>query len=102
MKGRKRPLLLAVLGLVLLLVVHAASVQEQDGAKRVFEPIQGCQPRLRLIWADGGYKVQGWLDWVQATWAWALEIVSRPEGSKRFLLLPRRWVVERTFGWLCP
>ena len=100
MNGRKRHLLVDVLGLVLLVVVHAASVQEQDGAKQVFERIQGRHPRLRLVWADAGYKVQWLLDWVQATCAWVLEIVSRPEGSKGFVLLPRRWVVERTFGWL--
>jgi len=98
-KGRQRHLLLDVLGLVLLVIVHAASVQEQDGAKRVFERIQGRHPRLRLIWADAGYKVQWLLDWVAANCAWVLEIVSRPEGSKGFVLLPRRWVVERTFGW---
>jgi len=98
--GRKRHLLVDVLGLVLLVVVHAASVQEQDGAKRVFERIEGRHPRLRLVWADAGYKVQWLLDWVQATCAWILEIVTRPEGSKGFVLLPRRWVVERTFGWL--
>lgn len=100
MKGRKRHLLVDVLGLVLLVIVHAASVQEQDGAKQVFERIQGRHPRLRLVWADGGYKVQWLLDWVKATCVWVLEIVSRPEGSKGFVLLPRRWVVERTFGWL--
>jgi len=99
-KGRKRHLLVDVLGLVLLVVVHAASVQEQDGAKQVFERIQGRHPRLRLIWADAGYKVQWLLDWVQATCAWVLEIVTRPAGCKGFVLLPRRWVVERTFGWL--
>jgi len=98
--GRKRHLLVDVLGLVLLVIVHAASVQEQAGAKRVFERIQGRHPRLRLVWADAGYKVQWLLDWVQSTCAWVLEIVSRPEGSKGFVLLPRRWVVERTFGWL--
>jgi putative transposase len=98
--GRKRHLLVDVLGLVLLVVVHAASVQEQDGARRVFERLQGRHPRLRLVWADAGYKVQWLLDWVQATCAWILEIVERPEGSKGFVLLPRRWVVERTFGWL--
>jgi putative transposase len=98
--GRKRHLLVDVLGLVLLVVVHAASVQEQDGAKRVFERIQGRHPRLRLVWADAGYNVQCLLDWVQATCAWVLEIVNRPAGCKGFVLLPRRWVVERTFGWL--
>jgi putative transposase len=98
--GRKRHLLVDVLGLVLLVVVHAASVQEQAGAKRLFERIKGRHPRLRLVWADAGYKVQWLLDWVRATCTWVLEIVNRPAGSRGFVLLPRRWVVERTFGWL--
>jgi putative transposase len=98
--GRKRHLLVDVLGLVLLVIVHAARVQEQAGAQRVFERIQGRHPRLRLVWADAGYKVQWLLDWVQTTCAWILEMVSRPEGSQGFVLLPRRWVVERSFGWL--
>ena len=99
MTGRKRHLLVDVLGLVLMVVVHAASVQEQDGAKRVLERVRGRHPRLRLIWADGGYNV-GWLiAWVQTVCHWVFEIVKRPEGSQGFVLLPRRWVVERTFGW---
>jgi putative transposase len=98
--GRKRHLLVDVLGLVLTVVVHAASVQEQDGAKLVLERVQGRLPRLQLIWADAGYNVQWLLDWVQTVCPWVLEIVKRPEGCKGFVLLPRRWVVERTFGWL--
>ena len=83
-----------------MVVVHAASTQEQDGAKLLLERVRGRHPRLRLIWADGGYNV-GWLiEWVQTVCHWMLEIVKRPEGSKGFVLLPRRWVVERTFGWL--
>ncbi len=83
-----------------MVVVHAASVQEQDGAKGVLERVQGCLPRLRLIWADAGYNVQWLIEWVQTVCHWVLEIVKRPEGSKGFVLLPRRWLVERTFGWL--
>jgi putative transposase len=98
--GRKRHLLVDGLGLVLLVVVHAARVQEQAGVKRLFERLPGRHPRLRLVWADAGYKVQWLLDWLRATCTWVLEIVTRPEGSKGFVLLPRRWVVERTFGWL--
>jgi putative transposase len=98
--GRKRHRLVEVLGWVRLVVVHAASVQEQAGAKPVFERLQGRHPRLWLVWADAGYKGQCLLDGVQATCAWVLEMVNRPEGSKGLVLLPRRWVVERTFGWL--
>jgi putative transposase len=98
--GRKRHLLVDVLGLVLMVVVHAASLQEQDGARLVLERVRGRHPRLRLIWADAGYNVQWLIEWVQTVCHWVLEIVKRPEGSKGFVLLPRRWVVERTFGWL--
>lgn len=100
MNGRKRHLLVDVLGLVLMVVMHAASVQEQDGAQRVLQRVQGRHPRLRLIWADGGYNVHWLIEWVRTVCHWLLEIVKRPEGSPGFVLLPRRWVVERTFGWL--
>ena len=100
MKGRKRHLLVDTLGLVLMVVVHAASLQEQDGAQLVLERVRGRLPRLKLIWADGGYHVHWLLDWVQTVCHWVLEIVKRPAGAKGFVLLPRRWVVERTFGWL--
>ena len=83
-----------------MVVVHAASLQEQDGAKLVFERVRGKRPRLQLIWADNGYNV-GWLiEWVKTACHWVLEIVKRPSDAKGFVLLPRRWVVERTFGWL--
>jgi putative transposase len=87
------------LGLILLIVVHAASTQEQDGAKLVLEQVKHRHPRLQLIWADSGYNVKWLLEWVSSVRNWVLEIVKRPEGCKGFVLLPRRWVVERTFGW---
>ena len=82
-----------------MVVVHSASLQEQDGAKLVLERVRSRHPRLKLIWADGGYNVQWLLAWVKSVREWVLDIVKRPEGAKGFLLLPRRWVVERTFGW---
>jgi len=86
------------IGLVLGVVVHAGNLQDRDGAKLVFEKIKGKFSRLRLIWADGGYA--GLLiEWVKNTCGWLLEIVKRNPEAKGFQLLPRRWVVERTFGW---
>jgi len=82
-----------------MVVVHSAGVQEQDGAKLVLERVHKRHPRLKLIWADSGYNVQWLLEWVKGLREWVLEIVKRPEGAKGFVLLPRRWVVERTFGW---
>jgi putative transposase len=87
------------LGLILALVVHCAGIQDRDGAKWVFERLRGLYPRLRLIWADGGYAGQ-LVTWVAAVTGWVLEIVKRSEGAQGFELLPHRWIVERTFGWL--
>ncbi len=87
------------LGLILAVVVHAASIQDRDGAKLVLAKLAGRFPRLRVIWADGGYAGQ-LVDWVRATWHWLLSIVSKPAGTAGFVVLPKRWIVERTFGWL--
>ena len=98
-KGRKRHILVDTMGLVLMVCVHAASVQDRDGAKLLLARAKGLFARLRLIWADGGYAGK-LIGWVQETCAWVLEIVKRSDDVKGFKLLPRRWVVERTFGWL--
>ena len=97
--GRKRHLLVDTMGLVLCVMVLAAHIQDRDGAKIVLEKIRGCWPRLKLIWADGGCAGK-LVDWVKEICGWVLEIVKRPQGMKGFQVLPRRWVVERTFGWL--
>ena len=87
------------LGLILAVVVHAADIQDRDGAKLVFEKLKGRFHRLRVMWADGGYagKLVGWVD---ETFRWALEIVKRSDDMTGFVVLPKRWIVERTFGWL--
>jgi putative transposase len=87
------------IGLLLTVVVHAANVQDPAGAKQVIGQLRGHFPRLRLIWADGIYA--GPLeDWVRQLTGWVLEIVRRPKEQRGFAVLPRRWVVERTFAWL--
>jgi len=86
------------MGWILALTVHAADVQDRNGAKQVLEKLAEGFPRLRLIWADGGYTGK-LVDWVQSTLSCALQIVKRPNVS-RFVVLPKRWIVERTFGWL--
>ena len=97
--GRKRHLVVDTLGLVLAVVVHSAAIQDRDGAKLVLEKMKGLFPRLRLIWADGGYAGK-LIEWVAEAGQWVLEIVKRNDDVKGFVVLPRRWVVERTFGWL--
>ncbi len=98
-KGRKRHIVVDTLGLVLAVIVHPASVQDRDGAYAVLARLAGRFPRLRLIWADGGYSGQV-AELVALTWGWTVEIVKRTAGEKGFTVLPRRWVVERTFAWL--
>lgn len=97
-KGRKRHILVDTLGLLIAVVITAASVQDRDGAKLVFAAARG-ETRLQKVWADGGY--QGQL--VAATkqeFGWDLEIVKRSDDLSGFQVLPHRWIVERTFGWL--
>lgn len=90
------------LGLVIAVVVHAANIQDRDGAKMLLSLIQEKVLRLRLIWADGGYagKLLRWVSAMRPTNPLTLEIVKRSDQKKGFYVLPRRWVVERTFGWL--
>lgn len=87
------------LGLIWVVVVHCAGIQDRDGAQLVFEQLRGVAPRLRLIWADAGYAGQ-LVAWVATFADWVLEIVKRSDGAQGFELLPHRWIVERTFGWL--
>ena len=98
-KGRKHHILGDTMGLLLILVVHAASIQDRDGAKLVLEKARGRFPHLKHIWADGGYAGK-LIPWVQTTCHWTLEIVKRTDDLKGFQVLPRRWVVQRTLGWL--
>lgn len=98
-KGRKRHLLVDTMGLVLTVVVHVANIQDRDGARLLLAKAKGLFPRLQRIWADGGYAGK-LIGWVQEACGWVLEIIKRSDTTKGFKLLPRRWVVERTFGWL--
>ena len=95
--GRKRHLLVDTLGLLLLVVVHAANLQDRDGAKLVCLRAKRQYPRLRLIWADGGYRGQ-LVRWVATLCRWTLAIVK--QHGPGFQVLPKRWIVERTFAWL--
>ncbi len=98
-KGRKRHILVDTLGLLLVVVVTAASLQDRDGARRLFKQLPGSCKKLRKVWVDGGYRGQ-LLEWVKARLWFVLQVVLRPEERQGFVLLPRRWVVERTFAWL--
>ena len=87
------------MGLVLAVAVHAADIQDREGAKLVLARLVGRFPRLALIWADGGYAGK-LLAWALVTGGWVIEIVKKPVGVRTFAVLPKRWIVERTFAWL--
>jgi putative transposase len=94
--------LVDTLGLVIAVVVHAANIQDRDGAKLLLDRIRNSFRRIQLIWADGGYtgKLIQWVSALRPGSPLKLEIVKRSDKVKGFYVLPRRWVVERTFGWL--
>lgn len=105
--GRKRHWVVDTLGLVLIVLVTAASPQDRDGARQVLQTLfarikkskysRWC--RLKLLWADGSYRGE-LIDWVKSTCGWGLAIVDKPPGQVGFQVLPKRWLVERTFAWL--
>lgn len=98
--GRKRHLAVDTLGLILAVVVHRADVQDQDGARQLLAQVHHGFGRLKIIFADAAYARSGLPDWVQVTFGWILQTVLRPVGIKGFVVLPKRWIVERTFAWL--
>ncbi len=99
-KGRKRHILTDTIGLPVGMIVHPADVQDRDGAPDLLASVRGAFPWLRHVFADAGYagdKLKGALENLGD---WTIEIVKRSDAAKGFVLLPRRWVVERTFAWL--
>ena len=90
------------MGLVLIVVVTAASVPERAGAKRVLARLAQVRhwvERLAVIWVDGGYKGQEFMQWVMDTYRWVFQAVLRTDTVKGFVPIAQRWKVERTFGW---
>jgi len=100
--GRKRHILVDTIGLVLLVVVHSAGLQDRDGAQLVLAPLAHVFTKLRKIWADSGYAgaLVNWVRNLRSRNRIDLEIVKRTDEMQGFVVLPRRWVVERTFGWI--
>jgi len=98
-EGRKRHLAVDVMGLILCIVVTAASVQDRDGARPLLWRLAAGYRTITMIWADGGYAGK-LVTWASQTLHRTLQIVKRPDDLHTFKVLPRRWVVERTFGWI--
>jgi transposase len=98
-EGRKRHIAVDVMGLLLCVTVTAASVQDRDAARALLWRLAAGFGHVSLIWADGGYAGQ-LITWAAGTLHRTLQIVKRPDHLHTFKVLPRRWVVERTFGWI--
>jgi putative transposase len=97
-KGRKRHILVDILGLLLVVVVTNASIQDANTAALLGARVHGTLPRMKRIIADQGYKQQ-FITWFFTTLQWIVEIVQRNPDVKGFAVLPKRWIVERTFAW---
>jgi putative transposase len=101
--GRKRHVSVDTLGLLLAVVVTSAALDDAVAAPTVLAQLgRDCYPRLEVVWADNKYHNHALNQWIEtdSPGTWHLEIVRRPPGAKGFILLPKRWVVERTFAWL--
>jgi putative transposase len=97
--GRKRHIITDTLGLIMVIVIHCANIQDRAGARKVIEELRYKYPRLKKILADQGYTGD-LINWVMQFFGWTVEIVKKVAGISGFNVLPKRWIVERTFGWL--
>jgi len=98
-KGRKRHILVDTMGLLLMVMVLPANIQDRDGARLLLAKALAVFGKIKRVWAVGGYAGQ-LVQWTLQSLRCALEIVKRSDTMAKFIVLPRRWVVERTFGWL--
>jgi putative transposase len=99
-KGRKRHIVVDTVGNLLKVIVHAAGIQDYEAARELLQQVSQMVTTLEKLWADGIYDKCGLVQWVRETLDMILEIVERDPDQKGFKVLPRRWVVERTFAWL--
>jgi putative transposase len=98
--GRKRHILVDTLGMLLMVVVHSADIQDFDGGSIVMRGIRGLYRRLKIVFADGAYGKCGLPQQLKERDGIQLQTVLRPIDAKGFQVLPKRWVVERTFAWI--
>lgn len=100
MKGRKRHIVTDTCGFLIFILVHAADIQDRDGAVDVLAAVRTRFPWLRHVFADGGYAGDKLRSALADMGTWTIEIIKRSDKAKGFEVLPRRWVVELTFAWL--
>lgn len=97
-KGRKRHIVVDTMGLIMCVVVHAANIHDSKSAQMVISELRGRFSRLVKIIADGGYRGE-LIDNIKHAFGWIVEIVMCSDSDKKFEVLPKRWIVERTFAW---
>lgn len=98
--GLKRPLAIDTLGMILTVVLPGAYWQDHDGACLVLVRLKECFGRLKVVFAESAYRRNELPAWVRETFGWVLQTVLRPAAIKGFVVLPKRWIVERTFSWI--
>jgi putative transposase len=98
--GRKQHILVDPLGLIMAIVLHTADIQDRDGAKLAINQLVKRFPRLKVIFGDRAYGHCGLPNGVKQCFGWILQTVLKPVGVKGFVILPKRWIVERTFAWI--
>lgn len=98
--GRKRHIAVDTQGLLLVVLVTAANLQDRAAARLLLPALHAVQRGVSWVWADGGYTSADLVAWAKNTLAMTLDIVKKIVGQKTFVILPRRWVVERTFSWI--
>ena len=105
-RGRKRFILVDTLGLLLGVYVCGANVSEKAGAQKLLKQLKDesaseslCQG-IQKVWVDGGYRGEELIRWVKQLWNWIWEVTWRTDNQKGFVVIPKRWVVERSFGWM--
>ena len=99
-KGRKRHIVTDTLGLLLGVQVHSAGIQDRDGAVPLLQSVMALFPWMRHIFADGGYAGEKLAGALAGFGRWTVQIVKRTDVAQGFIVLPRRWVIERTLAWL--
>jgi transposase len=101
-KGRKRHLVVDTLGLMMAVAITAAPIPERAGGQQVLEKLHQLGKtagRVYLVWVGGGYSGPNFLPWAMDTLGWIVQVVLRPREAKGFVLVKKRWIIERTFGW---
>lgn len=97
-KGRKRHIVVDTMGLIMVVVVHAANIHDSKSAQFVISELRGRFSRLVKIIADGGYRGE-LIENIKSAFGWIVEVVLRSDSEIKFEVLPKRWIVERTFAW---